>query len=112
MAMLPKSGGRVDGVENKRGGIDVWQQRELVERGPERAGIRRVDHDDELAFGVTAVDLASGKSHDGGFDAGEAFRACLHQDAGDFTLRRRHHPVLMEQAAGNERAAIDWTMRS
>src|SRR3954453_9059061 len=29
MKILPKSGGRVEGVENERGGIDVGQQREL-----------------------------------------------------------------------------------
>src|SRR4051794_13633738 len=112
MAMLPKSGGRVDGVENKRCGIDVWQQRELVERGPERAGIRRVDHDDELAFGVAAADLASFQGQDGGFHAREALRARLHQDAGDFTAGRSYHGVRIEQTARNESPTIDCALRS
>src|SRR6185437_2108741 len=102
MAILPKSGGRVDGVENKRGGIDVGQQRELVEGGPERAGIRRIDHDDELAFGVAAVDLASLQSQDSGFDVREALRSCLHQNAGDFAAGRRYHAVRIEQTARHE----------
>ena len=55
--------------KDERGGIDVGQQRELVEGGPERAGIRRVDHDDELALGIAAIDLASVQGQNCGFDA-------------------------------------------
>jgi hypothetical protein len=32
------------------------QQRDGVERGAEAAGIRRIDHDDELASDIAAMD--------------------------------------------------------
>ncbi len=44
----------VDGVKDERGGMNVGQQRDGVERRAERAGIGRIDHDDELAFGIAA----------------------------------------------------------
>ena len=65
----------VDGVKDERGGIDVGQQRDGVERRSERAGVRRVDHDDELALGIAAVDLASGQRRDRGFHARRGARA-------------------------------------
>ena len=51
----------VDGVKDERGGVDVGQQRDGVERRSERARVRRIDHDDELALGIAAVDFASGQ---------------------------------------------------
>src|SRR6185369_11031556 len=56
MAILQTLGDGVDGVKDDRGGIDVGQQRDGVERRAQRAGIRGFDHDDELAFAVAAVD--------------------------------------------------------
>src|SRR4051795_1870420 len=85
------SGSGVEGVEDERGGIDVGQQRQRVERGAERAGIRRIDHDDELALGIAAVDFASLQRDDGGFHVGQPLRARLHQNTGDFAARWRDH---------------------
>src|SRR6187402_3886632 len=57
MMALPCSGG-FDGVEDQRRGIDVGQRLDGVEQSAEAAGIRRLGHDDELAAGIAAMNLA------------------------------------------------------
>ena len=69
----------------------------VVERRAERAGVRRLDHDDELAFRIAAVDLAAGERHDRGFHLGEPLGPRLHQHAGDLGARRRDQLVRIQQ---------------
>ena len=49
----------VDGVKDKASGMDVGQQRDGVEGRSERARIERLDHDDELAARIAAMDFAA-----------------------------------------------------
>ena len=71
----------------------------------------RIDHDDQLALGIAAVDLASGQRHDGGLHLDEALRPGLDQDAGDLAAGRRHHPVRPQQAARDEGPTINCAAR-
>ena len=75
--------------------------------GAEAAGIRRLDHDDELAARVAAVNLAAGKRRDRGFDLVEALGARLHHDAGDLAAGRRDDAVGAEHPAGDQCAAVE-----
>src|SRR6516165_3525796 len=54
-----------DGVKDECRGIDVRQELDGVERGAEAARVGRLDHDDELAARIAAVDLAAGAGGDG-----------------------------------------------
>ncbi len=98
----------VDGVKDKRSGIDVGQQRDGVERRSERARIERLDHDDELAARIAAIDLAARQR--------KRWRLRLRRDAragpgpGCWRFRRRAVPRRgsgVSGAACDEGAAID-----
>ena len=52
------------------------------------AGIGSLDHDDELALRVAAVDLRARQRFDRARGRREPFRPRLHQDAGDFRQTR------------------------
>src|SRR5262249_54438450 len=107
MRIFSRASGCIDRVEDECGRIDVWQQRDGVEGRADRAGARRIDHDDELPLGIAAMNLATRDRADRGFDLGESVRPRLHQYAGDLGAGRRNDALGVEQSPGNEVAAID-----
>src|SRR4051794_9645130 len=50
---------RVKGVKDERGGVDVGEEGEFVERGSDDPRLWRVDDDHKLALRITGVDLAA-----------------------------------------------------
>src|SRR5215469_18737398 len=83
------------------------QQRDGMERRSERARAARLDHDDELAARIAAMDLTARQREDCGLDQSKLVGTRLHQDAGDLCAGWRHEEIARERAACDESAAID-----
>src|SRR4051794_26337047 len=107
MTFLPRLLARIDGVKDQRRRIDVGQQRDLIERRADGTGIGNIDHHDELAFGIAAVNFASVQRQDRGLDTGQALGTGLDQNTGDLAARGRDDAGRIEQTALEQGATID-----
>lgn len=82
-------------MKDKRGRIDVWQQREGIKCRSDDACVRCIHNYDQLAFWIAAMNLAAGERENCSFDVGEALGPRLYKDARDLAARRKDDRVRM-----------------
>ena len=110
MALSAPVSAGFDGVKDERGGIDVRQQRDGVERGAEAPASGASITTTSLPRGSRPWISQPASATIAASTSVEAFGARLHHDAGDFAAGRRDDAIGCEHPAGDQCAAVDCSL--